>query len=70
MTTSSRILHPGLRRKIMSADEAATLIHHGDNVGMSGFTGAGYPKSVPPALARRIEHGNQGGRRIASRFRW
>lgn len=36
----------------MSADEAAALIRHGDNVGMSGFTGAGYPKVVPAALAR------------------
>ena len=31
----------------MSADEAAALVPSGVNVGMSGFTGAGYPKEVP-----------------------
>jgi succinyl-CoA:acetate CoA-transferase len=38
----------------MSAEQAAALISSGDNVGMSGFTGSGYPKAVPHALARRI----------------
>jgi len=38
----------------MSADDAAAFINNGDNVGVSGFTGAGYPKAVPAALARRI----------------
>ena len=40
--------------KVMSADEAAALIQPGANIGMSGFTGAGYPKEVPAALVRRI----------------
>ncbi|MEN9905556.1 MAG: Succinyl-CoA:coenzyme transferase [Pseudomonadota bacterium] len=61
MTASSRVLHPGLRQKIMSADAAASLIEHGDHVGMSGFTGAGYPKAVPQALARHIEQSNRDG---------
>ena len=43
------------RDKVMSAASAAALIPAGANVGMSGFTGAGYPKAVPQALARRIE---------------
>jgi succinyl-CoA:acetate CoA-transferase len=38
----------------MSAHAAADLIAAGDNVGMSGFTGAGYPKAVPGALADRV----------------
>jgi len=38
----------------MSADEAAALIRNGDNIGMSGFTGSGYPKGFPTALANRI----------------
>jgi len=38
MPIESRVLHPGLRQKIMSADAAAALIQHGDHVGMSGFT--------------------------------
>ncbi|MCA6218061.1 acetyl-CoA hydrolase/transferase family protein [Ideonella sp. B7] len=61
MSDASRILNPALRSKIMSADEAAALISHGDNVGMSGFTGAGYPKEVPAALARRIEAAHGAG---------
>ncbi|NLH83110.1 MAG: acetyl-CoA hydrolase/transferase family protein [Phyllobacteriaceae bacterium] len=54
-TSASRVLHPGLKSKIMTAAEAAALIPSGSTVGMSGFTGAGYPKLVPIALAQRIE---------------
>ena len=54
MTTSSRVLYPAFRDKIMSAEQAATFIQPGDNVGMSGFTGSGQPKVVPGALAKRI----------------
>ncbi len=50
-----RVLCPKLQPKIMSAAEAAALIPSGARVGMSGFTGSGYPKDVPLALARRIE---------------
>jgi len=38
----------------MSAAEAAALIPSGVHVGMSGFTGSGYPKLLPVALAERI----------------
>ena len=57
----SRIAHAGLRQKIMSANAAAALIHHGDHVGMSGFTGAGYPKAVPLALAQHIQARHDAG---------
>ncbi len=50
----SRVLCPALKAKIMTATEAAALIPPGSHVGMSGFTGAGYPKAVPAALAARI----------------
>jgi succinyl-CoA:acetate CoA-transferase len=50
---SERILHKGLKSKVMPAEEAAGLIHNGATLGMSGFTGAGYPKAVPTALAKR-----------------
>ncbi|GLH78966.1 acetyl-CoA hydrolase [Bradyrhizobium sp. SSBR45G] len=53
--SSSQVMSQALRARIMSADEAAALVKPGDNVGMSGFTGSGYPKAVPLALARRIE---------------
>ena len=54
-TAADRIQHDGLRAKLMSAEQAAALIQPGWNVGMSGFTGAGYPKAVPLALAQHIE---------------
>lgn len=62
MSASDRIRHPAFLAKRMSADEAAALIHDGDNVGMSGFTGAGYPKVVPQALARRMDEAHAAGR--------
>jgi len=52
---TQRILHPGLADKIMSPAQAAELIQPGMTVAMSGFTGAGYPKGVPQALAARME---------------
>ena len=53
-TTTTRVLNSNLSSKIMSAAEAAALIHSGDQIGMSGFTGSGYPKAVPLELAHRI----------------
>jgi len=50
---SDRILHKGLKAKVMSAEDAAALIPNGSVVGMSGFTGAGYPKAVPVAISKR-----------------
>ena len=53
--TATRIQSEALRSRIMTADQAAALIPNHATIGMSGFTGAGYPKLVPAALARRIE---------------
>ncbi len=61
MAGSGRVHHAGLAARVMSADEAAGFIRHGDTVGMSGFTGAGYPKQVPQALARRITAAHEAG---------
>ncbi|MFA7390172.1 MAG: acetyl-CoA hydrolase, partial [Proteiniphilum sp.] len=41
--------------KFISAEEAASLIKHDDNVGFSGFTHAGCPKVVPVEIAKRAE---------------
>ncbi|WP_210357282.1 acetyl-CoA hydrolase/transferase family protein [Sphingomonas beigongshangi] len=60
--TTSRIAAPALRSRIMSAEDAAALITSGSTVGMSGFTGSGYPKAVPLALAARIEVEHAAGR--------
>ena len=54
MSAGTRILNAAMRSKIMSAEQASALIQSGMNVGMSGFTGAGYPKAVPVALAKQI----------------
>jgi len=48
----------------MSAEQAASLVSSGVNVGMSGFTGSGYPKEVPTALAKRIEDANRAGEKF------
>ena len=53
--TMTRIENLLLRERVTTADEAAKHINHLDNVGMSGFTGAGGPKLVPTALAQRAE---------------
>jgi succinyl-CoA:acetate CoA-transferase len=62
--SSTRVTNPQLAKKIMSADEAAALIQSGDQVGMSGFTGSGYPKAVPIELARHIAEANFRGKKF------
>ena len=61
MDGANRILNPHLRSKVMSATEAALLIPSGANVGMSGFTGAGYPKAVPTELATVMRQAHAAG---------
>ncbi|QNP58379.1 acetyl-CoA hydrolase/transferase family protein [Paenacidovorax monticola] len=62
MTLADRVRYADFHSRIMSAEDAAALIPAGGNVGMSGFTGAGYPKAIPQALARRIEAERAAGR--------
>lgn len=62
MPPASFIQNPLLLQRLMSAEAAAALIPAGAHVGMSGFTGAGYPKTVPQALAARIAAENAAGR--------
>ncbi|MFT9256645.1 MAG: acetyl-CoA hydrolase/transferase family protein [Acetobacter sp.] len=50
-----RIQNQRFLDRIMTAEEAAGLIRNEDVIATSGFTGAGYPKAVPQALAQRIE---------------
>jgi succinyl-CoA:acetate CoA-transferase len=63
-SVTNRVLNNELAKKIMSGDEAAALIRSGDQVGMSGFTGSGYPKVVPIELARRISEANFRGQKF------
>ncbi|MDT4962501.1 MAG: succinyl-CoA:acetate CoA-transferase [Pseudonocardiales bacterium] len=57
----NRQLCPALDDRVMTAEQAAAFIAPGSHVGMSGFTGAGYPKAVPAALVRRISEAKQRG---------
>ncbi|WP_028357243.1 acetyl-CoA hydrolase/transferase family protein [Brackiella oedipodis] len=57
----SRIKCKQLHDRVMSAEDAAALIPPGINIGMSGFTGSGYPKEVPQALAKRIKAAHDRG---------
>ena len=58
MSLNDRVRCSSLHDRIMSAEQAAALIPNGANVGMSGFTGAGYPKALPQAIAAhaKAEH--------------
>lgn len=51
---AGRISNPKYASKVMSAEQAAALIESGSSIGFSGFTGAGYPKALPVALAARM----------------
>lgn len=62
---TDRIRNAALAAKVMSADDAAALIADGSHIGMSGFTGSGYPKAVPGALARRITAAHERGDHFA-----
>lgn len=59
MLDATRLRTPCLFDKIVSADEAATLITDGMNVGVSGFTPSGYPKKTTLALAKAIKAGKK-----------
>ena len=46
---------------VLTAEEAAALIQHGQNIGFSGFTAAGAAKAIPLALAGRAESEHAAG---------
>ena len=52
---AERIRHAGLRNKIMTAEQAAEFIEDGMTLGVAGFTGAGYPKLLPTAIAEKAK---------------
>ena len=62
-----RIRCEALRSKVTDAETAAAMIATGSTVGMSGFTGSGYPKAVPLALAAHIEREHAAGRPFSVR---
>lgn len=50
-----RIRHAGLRDKVMSAEQAAEFVQNGMMLAITGFTGAGYPKALPTAIANKAK---------------
>jgi len=53
---------PHTRFPILTPDEAAAFIQHGQTVGFSGFTPAGATKVIPTAIARRADAEHKAGR--------
>ena len=47
---------------MLTPDEAAALISHGQTIGFSGFTAAGATKVIPTAIARRAKAEHDAGR--------
>ena len=62
MSLADRVRFPEFLSRTMTAEQAAALIPHGVNVGMSGFTGAGYPKALPLAIAQHAKSEHAAGR--------
>jgi len=48
--------------KVLSAEEAAAYVNHGDTIGFSGFTPAGACKVIPKAIAARAKAEHAAGR--------
>lgn len=55
----NRLRCEALKNKVMEAKEAAKFFKKDMVVGTSGFTPAGYPKSVPLAIAERADNGEK-----------
>lgn len=47
---------------VLTPDEAAALVEHGQTVGFSGFTAAGAAKAIPTAIAGRARSEHEAGR--------
>ena len=62
MTAPAHHKPPRSRFPVLTADEAAALIQHGQTVGFSGFTPAGATKVIPTAIARRAKAEHEAGR--------
>ncbi|KAG6843669.1 acetyl-CoA hydrolase [Tephrocybe sp. NHM501043] len=53
-----RVRRPALLSKLADPADLAPLFNDGDYIGWSGFTGVGYPKVVPTAIADHVEANN------------
>ena len=62
MALAERVRYADFLSRCMSAEQAAQLVAPGATVGLSGFTGAGYPKALPQAIAARARAEHAAGR--------
>lgn len=58
----SRVRRPALLNKVMKAEDTLPFFKDGQYLGWSGFTGVGYPKMIPIALADHVEKNNLQGK--------
>lgn len=59
---SQRVRNANLLRKVKTAEELIPMFRDGQWLGWSGFTGVGYPKMIPTALADHVEKNNLQGK--------
>ncbi|GAA6007979.1 hypothetical protein JCM11491_006563 [Sporobolomyces phaffii] len=58
----SRVARPTYLSKVRAAEDLVAGFRDGDYLGWSGFTGVGYPKMVPSALAEHVEQNQLQGK--------
>jgi acetyl-CoA hydrolase len=59
---SQRVRNTNLLQRVKTAEELIPLFRDGQWLGWSGFTGVGYPKMIPTALADHVEKNNLQGK--------
>ncbi|OJD10954.1 acetyl-CoA hydrolase, partial [Blastomyces percursus] len=58
----SRVRRPSMLSKLAKAEDLINFFPNGSYIGWSGFTGVGYPKKVPTALADHVEKNSLQGK--------
>ncbi|KAF2771861.1 hypothetical protein EJ03DRAFT_325118 [Teratosphaeria nubilosa] len=58
----SRVRRPSYLNRLCKAEDLIEHFPHNAYIGWSGFTGVGYPKKVPTALAEHVEKNNLQGK--------
>ncbi|GAA5856386.1 hypothetical protein JCM8547_008719 [Rhodosporidiobolus lusitaniae] len=64
----ARVARPSYLAKLARPEDLVLLFRDGDYIGWSGFTGVGYPKETPLALAKHVEENNLQGQLRFSLF--
>lgn len=59
MLQVDQLRNPTLFSKVVSAQEAASLVRDGMTIGVGGFTPSGYPKATTLALAEQVRQGRR-----------